>query len=714
MSDSSGSARRNLCFGIDVGGTFTDCVLTEGGRVWRAKSPTTPGAIGEGVINAARLASERRGEPLEITLPKVARFGLGTTVVTNVLASRTGRRVGLITTRGFEKMIPLARGERAIDDEGWLVTPPSLLDPAAIVGVGERIDRNGHIIVPLDLAEAEAAIRLLVDSRAIEALVVSFLWGFHNHSHEEAVAELARRLYPDLTVLAAGSLHPAAREYERTTFALLNAYVSGSLGGLDALADELTRLGLEVPMLLVHSGGGSISMAEARRRPLGLAASGPTAGVAACVATAKAAGLSDVVTCDLGGTSFDVSVIMDGEPARRTRGNVMGMWTALSMVDVESIGSGGGSIGWIDARGLLRVGPRSAGSRPGPACYGRGGAEATLTDALVVLGFIDPERFLGGTFQLDAAAAQAACARLGEALGMDAETTAWGIRRLALADMVRTTRGRTGALGLDLRELAMISFGGSGSLFTPEIAVTVGAPKVLVPELASVLSAFGAATTDIRRERIASVLASFPINGKRIEQVLGELRESLLGDLASDGVAESDRSVIFEADLRFARQISEIARPLPAEHFDAAAQAELLDGFRSEYARRYGHGALVLGAPIELVAVRAIGIGRTQQAQLAAATAGTVAIGTPAPVARTRTVRLERGEDGCRDVAVHDRDSLLAGHVLTGPALVDAPDTTIWVPAGMRALIDPQGTLVMERETADASLPPAHAMEPTT
>ena len=711
MASMPAASRRTLCFGIDVGGTFTDCVLTEGDRVWRAKSPTTPGAIGEGVLNAARLASERRGEPLAASLPKVARFGLGTTVVTNALASRTGRRVGLITTRGFEKMIPLARGERTIDDEGWLVTPPALLDPAAIAGVRERIDRNGDIIVPLDLAEAEAAIRLLVESRKIEALVVSFLWGFHNHSHEEAVAELARRLYPDLTVLTAGSLHPAAREYERTTFALLNAYVSGSLGGLDALASELATLGLAVPMLLVHSGGGSISMAEARRRPLGLAASGPTAGVAACVATAKAAGLRDVVTCDLGGTSFDVSVIMDGEPARRTRGNVMGMWTALSMVDVESIGAGGGSIGWIDARGLLRVGPRSAGSRPGPACYERGGTEATLTDALVVLGYIDPARFLGGTFPLDAAAAAAACARLGEAFGMDAETTAWGIRRLALADMVRTTRGRTSALGLDLRELAIISFGGSGSLFTPDIAVTVGAPKVLVPELASVLSAFGAATTDIRRERIASVLASFPVDAARIDTVLAELREALLADLASDGVAEADRSVVFEADLRFARQISEIARPLPPAGFDATAQAALLDGFRSEYARRYGHGALVLGAPIELVAVRAIGVGRTEQARLAAATAGSVAHGTPAPVARTRKVRLERGEGGCRDIAVYDRENLFAGHHLAGPALVDAPDTTIWVPAGMRALIDPHGTLVMERETANALPTTSPAME---
>lgn len=711
MSSSAPQGAGGLCFGIDVGGTFTDCVLTEGDRVWRAKAPSTPGAIGDGVLAAARLASERRGETLEATLPKVARFGLGTTVVTNVLASRTGRRVGLIATKGFERMIPLARGERAIDEEGWLVTPQTLLDPADIVGVRERIDRTGTVVEPLDHADAEAALRLLVEERGVEALVVSFLWGFHNHRHEEQVVALARERYPELTVLAAGSLHPAAREYERTTFALLNAYVSGSLGGLEALADRLAAMGLPVPLLLVHSGGGSITMAEARRRPLGLAASGPTAGVAACVATAGAAGLADVVTCDLGGTSFDVSVIMGGEPARRTRGNVMGMWTALSMVDVESIGSGGGSLGWIDARGLLRVGPRSAGSQPGPACYGRGGTEATLTDALVVLGYIDPERFLGGTFRLDPRAAEAVCARLGEALGLDAETTAWGIRRLALADMIRATRARTGSLGLDLRELPIISFGGSGSLFTPDIAVAVGAPKVLVPELASVLSAFGAATTDIRRERIASVLAGFPIDAERIGATLESLRSALLADLAADGIAEADRSVIFEADLRFARQISEIACPLPDEGFAEAGQQALLASFRAEYARRYGQGSLVLGAPVELVAIRAIGIGRTVRARMAAAGGNACVDVATAPVARHRSVRLERGEGGRGDVPVYDRDTLRVGHELRGPALVDAPDTTIWVPPGMRARIDGQGSLVMDREAAPHAQPLARDRE---
>jgi N-methylhydantoinase A len=377
----------------------------------------------------------------------------------------------------------------------------------------------------------------------------------------------------------------------------------------------------------------------------------------------------------------------------------MGMWTALRQVDVESIGAGGGSIGWIDARGLLRVGPQSAGSIPGPACYGRGGTRATVTDALVVLGYIDPDRFLGGDFKLDAAAARTACAALGEQLGMDVETTAWGIRRLALAGMVKATRGRTGMLGLDLREQSFISFGGSGSLFTPDLALAVGAKKVLVPELASVLSAFGAATTDIRRERIHSMVALFPVDPAVVASVSADLSRSVLDDLAADGVSAADRSVYFEADLRFSKQISEIAMPLPAGGFNADAVDALLAAFRSEYARRYGHGALALGAPIELATIRAVGIGRTTQAVLSPTNEDVVAPGTSAPIARRRSVRLERGAAGREDIAVFDGDRLRPGHALRGPALIDARDTTIWVPAGATATVNRQGTLLMEMQT---------------
>jgi len=685
-----------LCFGIDVGGTFTDCVLTEGASTWRAKASTTPGEIGKGVLAAVTLAAERRGQSLAETLPKVARFGLGTTAVTNVLAARTGRKVGLITTSGFEEMLPFSRGTRILDADGWVVTPPSLVPREAIEAISERVDRNGAILVPIDECQVEAAVRRLVEEQRVEAIAVSFLWSFLNMAHERLVIATIARLYPKMTAVSAGELHPVAREYERTSYAVLNAYVTGALAGIDELAGKLAAMGMPAPLLLVHSAGGSISVAEAKQRPLVLAASGPAAGVAASVAVAMAAGFADVITCDLGGTSFDVSVVEGGLPARRTRGEILGMWTALPLIDVESIGAGGGSLGWVDARGALRVGPRSAGAVPGPACYGRGGTQATVTDALVVLGYIDADRFLGGDFKLDPQAAHAACATLGEALGLDAETAAWGIRRLALADMVKATRGRTGALGLDPRKYALLSFGGSGSLFSPDIALAVGARRVLVPELASVLSAFGAATTDIRRERIRAVLLAMPVDPARVAAIKADLDQTVRADLDADGVPGAAQSIAFEVDMRFAKQIFELALPLPAGPFDAAAADALISAFDAEYRKRYGQGAMVLGATMEMVAMRGVGTGKTTQAQLVASAGETVITGTRAVPGGRRSVRIERGGAGRREVATYDGSRLRPGHALAGPALIDSRDTTIWLPEAMTATVNPQGTLVME------------------
>jgi N-methylhydantoinase A len=291
----------------------------------------------------------------------------------------------LITTKGFEDQLPLAKGRRILD-EGRVVHPPSAVPRRRIIGVAERVDRDGRVLVPLEPADVVAAGRELVEGRGAEALAVSFLWSFKNPSHEDAAVDVLRQALPDVRVFSGAALNPIMREFERTSYAVLNAYVGSAFKGIDALVDELARLGLRVPVLLVHSGGGSITADEARRAPLGLAASGPAAGVAASVSLAEQSGVRDVLTCDMGGTSFDVAVISGGQPSRRTRGELMGIWTALPHVDVESISAGGGSIGWVDSRGMLRVGPPSAGAVPGPACYGKGGTEPTVTDALVVLG----------------------------------------------------------------------------------------------------------------------------------------------------------------------------------------------------------------------------------------------------------------------------------------------------------------------------------------
>ena len=692
MMEASGG---RICVGVDVGGTFTDAVLTDGATTWRAKAPTTPGELGRGVLAAVRLAAERSGRTLESLLAEVIRFGLGTTAVTNTLASRTGRRVGLLATAGFEGMLPFAQGTRVVGADGWLTPPPEIVSRRAIAPIRERIDRDGKIIQALDTADVLDHVHRLVREESVEAIAISYLWSFINPVHESASAEAIAGAFPDLPVVTGAALHPAIREYERTTYAVLNAYVSGSLGGIEELEAELDQLGLQVPVLLVHSAGGSITVGQARRHPIGLAASGPAAGVAAAIKVAETCQVRDVITCDMGGTSFDVSIVADGEPVRRSRGEVMGVWTALSLVDVESIGSGGGSEGWVDARHMLRVGPRSAGAVPGPACYGRGGSEATVTDALVVLGFIDPDRFLGGDFSLDLEAARAACARLGERLGLSPDDTAWGIRQIALADMVKATRGRLAAFGLDPRTHTLLSYGGSGALFTADIAAAIGVGTVLVPELASVLSAFGAATTNVRRERIHSVLETMPVDIPLVTKILDELAGAVMEDLAADGVPPANRSVSFEADMRFSKQIFELQLPIHLES-GAAMHERLLRDFETEYTKRYGQGSIVLGAPVELVSLRAVGIGETAQATLSSSPPGNQAGDARAVAVGARQVRIERGAAGVRDIPVFSGDDLKSGHALRGPALVDCSDTTIWLPEGSRASVDRHGTLAIE------------------
>ena len=687
---------RDVCVGVDVGGTFTDAVLTDGAGIWRAKSPTTSDDVARGVLAAVEIAATRAGSDLASVLPAVKRFGLGTTAVTNVLASRVGRRVGLITTKGFEELVSFARGRRVHDDDGWLTPPPDIVSPRRVMGVDERMDRDGNVIRPLDAKEVVAVARMLVEREGVEALAVSFLWSFRNALHEQQAIEALADALPEVPAVSGAALHPAIREFERTTFALLNAYTQGAFNGIDGLATDLATKGLRAPLLLVHSAGGSISVAEARRLPVGLAESGPAAGVSAAAAVARELGVESLVTCDMGGTSFDVSVVERGEPARRTRGELMGIWTALSLVDVESIGAGGGSIAWIDARGMLRVGPRSAGALPGPACYGRGGTEATVTDTLVVLGYVDPTRFLGGDMALDTDAATDACARVGAPLDLDAHEAAWGIRQLALAGMIKAVRSRLAARGLDPRTHALFSYGGCGALFTPNIAAALGSPRVLIPELASVLSAFGAATADVRRERLKAVLGQFPIDPAFVQKEAAELRAGVWDDLAADGIPEADRHVAFEADLRFRRQVWEIPVPLPDGPLTGEHMNALVDDFRAEYAQRYGRGSIVLNAPVEFVSLRAIGTGITLKASIDAMDLSSVARGTASEPVGQRRVWIERGRDGAVDVDVHSGDQLHPGQTVRGPAVIDGTDTTIWVPEMTTLEVSPHGTLVLE------------------
>ncbi|WP_370617740.1 hydantoinase/oxoprolinase family protein [Mumia qirimensis] len=679
-----------LCIGVDVGGTFTDVVLGDGATVWRAKAATTPHDLGEGVLAACRLVAERVGSTLEALLPRVDRFGLGTTAVTNAIASRAGRRVGLITTAGFEDLMPIARAMR-IPSDGWLLPPPALVSPANIVGVTERVDRYGSVLKELDPAELGAAGRHLVDDLGVEAVVVSFLWAPANDKNERLAVDLLRRSHPGLAVVSAAELLPIVREFERTQFALLNAYTSGALTGVERLVSTLMDHGLRHPPLLVHSGGGSVSVHEAGVAPAILAESGPAAGVVAALEVCRAAGVTEAVSGDMGGTSYDVSFISGGEPARRTRGNLMGFWTAMPMIDIDSVGAGGGSIAWVDSVGMLQVGPQSAGADPGPICYGRGGEAVTVTDALVVLGFVDPNHFLGGGMALDAERARQACAELGERLGSNARDVAWGVWEIARANMVRALRARFAERGADPRAFTLVSMGGCGGLANAEIASALGIRRVLVPELASVLSAFGASTSDVRRERSRSVTSTVPAPQGPLDDVLADLVRGVRDDLAADGIDGGATEIVISADLRFSRQKFEHELVWQGG-MDADNQERQAARFRAEYESRYGQGALVSGAPVEVVTLRATGIGRTVRATL-----------VPDPRRATEEAEPRRQRDvqmvqGAAPAAtdVYDRSDLLPGHRLSGPVVIDSDDTTTWVPEGFSARLDEFRTIVME------------------
>lgn len=692
MPRSSGSAAisldDDLIIGIDVGGTFTDVVCTGAGRVWRGKAPTDPEHFETGVLAGCDLVAAQAGVSTETLLSRVARFGLGTTAVTNVLAARTGRKTGFLTTAGFESHLLGARGAR-VPNDGWLEMPWLPIDTDTVRGLDERIDRNGEILKPLDPDEVANMIEGLVDGEGVEAIAVSLLWSFLNPVHEDQVAAIAAKIAPGVPVFRGHKLHPQIREYERSTTAVLSAFASGALDGVERLETRLAELGLRQPLLLLHSGGGAISLSEAREAPLKLASSGPAAGAIAAAEVARSVGVSRGLCCDIGGTSVDVAVIRDGEPERRQRAEVGGVMTGQSAIDVESIGAGGGSIAWIDSRGLLRIGPKSARATPGPACYGRGGTEPTVTDAMLLLGFIDPDTFLGGTMRLDVEASKAAYARLGAPLGLSAEEAAIGAREIAIAEMSKALRSRIASGGLDPRQFHVIAYGGSGGLFAAELAAAAHVGGVVAPGLASVLSAFGAASADLRRERTAAVGRCFPVDTQAVNAALARLSEEVMADLQRDGVSRADMRVQLEGEIRLHRQKASLTLRIPSGDFDGE---KMLARFRSVYAEMYGPGALMTGTAVELSNISAIGVGATRRAAIAGQQE--VSADRSALPIRSRTVRTARETE--IDVPVYATGDLLPGMVFSGPALFDAPDTSVWAPDGCTVRIAAGNSIVIE------------------
>jgi len=685
-----------LSIGIDIGGTFTDAAVVEegGGRAVLAKSPTTPSDYLEGVMAALEEAARQLGMELRALLEGADLLAHSTTVTSNVLWERSGPRVGLIATRGFADQILIMRGIGRVaglslaERRHYRKTdkPEPLVPRRRIREAAERIDAAGEILVPLDEAGARAALRALIGEERAEALAVGLLWSFLNPAHERRLRELAAEEAPGVGVSLSSEVSGRLGEYERTATAVINAYVSPAMAGyLERLSARLAEGGLGRPPLIVQSNGG---LTPARQVvPVRTVESGPAVGAVGAARLAEELARPNLIATDVGGTTFKVALIQEGrwDLADET---VLGQYHVhVPMVDVVSIGAGGGSIAWED-QGRLRVGPRSAGAAPGPACYGAGGEEPTVTDADLLLGFLNPAFFLGGRIPLDPAAARRAFERriAPRFFGGDPLLAAAGVREIIDSQMADLIRKETLERGRDPRDFALLAYGGAGPLHACAYAAEAGIEEVIVPYYATVLSAYGSAAGGARYTLERSLSAAPPEGAERVRQAYGELEEEGAALLEGAGVPPARRRFERWCAMRWRRQVHSLAVPFPEGPAGPAALEEAAARFAGLYAARYGEGAAYTEAGVEITRLWVNALGPSLPLQRAGAPA---ARRGAAPKGARRV--LWGGGAGWAETPLFDGPSLAEGAELAGPAVIEHPGTTIALPPGARAVVDGAG-----------------------
>jgi len=699
--------------GCDVGGTFTDvAVVAEDGRYFSDKSDTTPDDLSRGMLRALEQAATQMGCPLEELLAATTRFVNGTTIVTNSIATLNGARVGLITTRGHGDMLRIARSARnAHRDHHLQVNLPQIVPRERVVEVDERIDKKGAVVVGLREEDARRAIEELIAAE-VDSIAISLLWSFANPAHEELLASIIERDHPGVYLSVGSRLHPVMREYERTMTTVLNSFTGLKVAAYTRTIEaELSRRGLRVPISFMQGFGGTLSAPEARVKPIALVDSGPAGGVVGASRLGAELGIPDVIAADMGGTSFDVTVLPDGAVTVSQR-VMLGerFLTGLAKIDVHPVGAGGGSLGWIDLRGVPRVGPQSAGASPGPAAYGQGGTEPTVTDAAIELGIVDPQLFLGGRRTLDADQARAALrTRLGEPLGLDAEGAAVAMYRLVTAEMSNAVRAVTVERGHDPRRFALVAFGGALGIFGADIARSLGIPKVVIPAQAAVFSAYGLLATDDVRVAVRSVVWAGG-DAKYVDNAYRSLEQEALQGLIASGYTDHQIEIEWQGDFKFAGQLWELTLPVPRGR---VITAETLDAIRDEfpalYEREYGEGTAWEGTPVLLLAARVVARGAPDKFRVAAADIMDDAAAEP--TGRRPIVRATEGRTIEADV--YDAEALRPGDEIVGPAIVNDPLTTIQVPPQWSLTLDPHRNFVLDDRGSDAQ-PPVPAMQEAT
>ena len=676
--------------GVDIGGTFTDLVAVgDDGRVARAKTPTTPSDFTEGIRQGLEKLSDRVGLPLSDLMAQTHLFINGTTIVTNSIAELRGRRVGVLITRGFGDTLRIARNARTNDrDLHTQTSPPEIVDRRHIFEIDERVDSSGTVVVPLDEAQVIAAIKTLIEDEGCEALAVCLLWSFANPAHERWIKETVAESHPEVFISISSEVRPVAREYERLVTTVFNSFTSAGVAEyITALENQLQALGCAARPSLMQSVGGLLSPDEARETPIQLINSGPVGGVVGARELARLLGLKDVITADMGGTSLDTALVKDLAVTEAHRARLGRFPTGLSMIDISAIGAGGGSIFWLDHRGAPQVGPQSAGAVPGPACYGNGGVEPTVTDVAVGMGLMDPHYFLGGSTKLDADASVAAVRnKIAAPLDWDLDRTLAGLHHIIVDTMANAVRAISIQRGHDPREFTMIAYGGASGLFLPLIGQTMGIKETVIPANASVFSAYGLLWADGRRSFVQTVnwpVLTGPLDA--VNRVLADMGARAAEALRKRGFSGEDISLVYEGDLLFAGQMFEVTIPLGGGRLEEADRAELAERFTTTYERLYGPGTAWEGFPVVMLNARASAVGRVPRP---AVQQGAVQDGAPAMQPReTREVLVP--ETGVREqLNAYRGDEMQPGMTIMGPAVVDDIDTTLYVPAGAKCWMD--------------------------
>ncbi len=704
MSDHEAGQHRRIRIGIDTGGTFTDVVAfdEDSGALVTTKTPSTPGNPADGFIAGIdKILGLMGARGADITA-----VSHGTTVATNKLLEGKVEALGFITTQGYEFMLEIAR-QSVPDGYGnsyFWVKPDRIVPADRVRTVAGRMDFEGHEVRPFDDDEAVAAARWFRE-RGITTLAVCFLHSYANDAHELAMREILRREHPEAVVSISSEVLREYREYERSMTTLVDAAVkpnvSRYVANIHERLDGFTG-GRTIPFYVMKSNGGVLSADEVVHQPITTVLSGPAAGALGAALIAQVAGFPKILTCDGGGTSTDVSVVLDGQPTLTTEGTVGAYPSKIPMIDVVTVGAGGGSIAWISPEGLLKVGPQSAGADPGPICYAKGGTEPTITDAHVVLGRIPPH-LLGGEIPLSLEAARAGIGELGTRLGLDVDRCATGILEISAWNQANALRQVSVKRGLDVRDFMLTTFGGSGSLLACRLVDILDLAGVVVPPNPGNVSAFGLLTVDVKNDYVQThVRKHSALDHGEIQTILDDLTARAAAALDKEGFARGDHRFVRTLDVRYVGQAFEVRVPAPEGTVDEAYAAHVADTFHREHRQLYGYD--FRGDPtqqVEWVNLRVTGIGPITRPEITRIPAPEPAEGGGSLESRASTGRRPVCFDpglGYVDTVVYHRSRLGAGDTFSGPAVVEEFGSTIPVHPGFDVHVDEFGNLVIRKE----------------